>query len=81
MAGYASWTTLLEHGEEDWVRFEEIERSRTTTAVLAFSSGTTGLPKPALISHLQLVAQHIMTFECNYLPYLVGYLAILTAMF
>jgi hypothetical protein len=40
--GFKSWTTLLEHGEEDWERFDDVETSKNTTAARLFSSGTTG---------------------------------------
>lgn len=56
-AGQKSWTELLNKGETDWVRFDDEVQSRETTAFRLFSSGTTGLPKPADISHRNLVAQ------------------------
>ena len=60
--GWKSWRTLLDHGEEDWIRFDNYERSRTTTAALMFSSGTTGLPKAIMISHMNIVAQSVGVF-------------------
>ena len=48
--GYKSWEYLLEHGEEDWVRLEG-QDVKTTVAQYLFTSGTTGLPKAAMISH------------------------------
>lgn len=56
----SSWNTLLEHGEQDWVRFNDLETAKTTEAAHLFSSGTTGLPKAAIISHHNLVAQHAL---------------------
>jgi acyl-CoA synthetase (AMP-forming)/AMP-acid ligase II len=56
--GYASWTSLLAHGEEDWVRFNDLETCQTTDAARLFSSGTTGLPKAARSTHLNFIAQH-----------------------
>lgn len=50
-----SWTALLENGEGDWVRFDDKETSENTTAARLFSSGTTGMPKAAGISHYNLV--------------------------
>lgn len=58
-----TWRTLLEHGEEDWVRFDDLHTSKNTTAFLMFSSGTTGLPKAAQLSHYDLVAQHTLVHE------------------
>lgn len=37
------WWSLLDHGEQDWVRFDDLETAKNTTAFLMFSSGTTGL--------------------------------------
>lgn len=42
--GHASWKTLLEHGEQDWVRFDDLNTAKNTPACLMFSSGTTGKP-------------------------------------
>jgi acyl-CoA synthetase (AMP-forming)/AMP-acid ligase II len=41
-AGFRSWSELLNHGEEDWVRFDDENISMETTAGRFFSSGTTG---------------------------------------
>ena len=41
---HASWRTLLEHGEQDWIRFDDLETAKNTPAFLMFSSGTTGTP-------------------------------------
>ncbi|EXJ75357.1 uncharacterized protein A1O5_02053 [Cladophialophora psammophila CBS 110553] len=56
--GWKSWRALLEHGEKDWIRFNDLERSRGTIAMRLFSSGTTGLPKAVDVSHYNVVAQH-----------------------
>lgn len=51
-----SWESLLEHGEEDWIGFKDSDKQRTTIAALAFTSGSTGLPKAAMISHHYIVS-------------------------
>lgn len=68
-SGHRSWTELMTHGEEDWVRFDDEKTSATTTAARLFSSGTTGLPKAAVISHRNLVAQHEFVYGLDHLPY------------
>ena len=63
MYQYYSWRHLLDHGEKDWVRFDDLETARNTTAFLMFSSGTTGLPKAAQLSHYNLIAEHTLVHE------------------
>ena len=60
---HRSWRTLLDHGEQDWVRSDDLETAKNTPALLMFSSGTTGLPKAAIQSHYNLIAQHILVHE------------------
>ncbi|KAH7405805.1 4-coumarate-CoA ligase [Phaeosphaeria sp. MPI-PUGE-AT-0046c] len=67
--GFASWRALLTHGEQDWLRFDSEEKSRNTTAFLCFSSGTTGLPKAAQLSHYNLIAEHVLVFQHRPHPY------------
>lgn len=57
--GFLQWPDLFEHGERDWVRFDDRKIAESTTAALLFSSGTTGLPKAAELSHRNFVAQHV----------------------
>ncbi len=52
-----SWTTLLEQGEADWLTFDKTDQARSTIATLSFTSGTTGFPKAAMISHLYMISQ------------------------
>ena len=60
--GFKSWETLLQHGEEDWLRFSDLKLAKRTQAARLFSSGTTGLPKATLTSHFNLVAQHELVY-------------------
>ena len=69
---YRSWKTLLEHGEDDWVKFSDpFKENRSTIATLAFTSGTTGLPKAAMISHhyslsqIHAIKSHSKPYEVN----------------
>lgn len=68
-AGFKSWEELLEHGEKEWMRFDDETTSRNTTAARLFSSGTTGLPKAAVISHYNLVAEHTLVHEVVIKPW------------
>lgn len=49
--GFRSWEWLLQHGEEDWLRFTGIERCKKTSVAGLTTSGTTGPPKMAVQSH------------------------------
>lgn len=57
------------HGETNWVRFDDEKLAKETPAALFHSSGTTGLPKSAIISHRNLIAQHTLVFELVEKPY------------
>ena len=60
--GYQSWETLLDHGEEGWIRFNDLEVAKNTEAARLFSSGTTGLPKAVMTSHYNLIAEHELIY-------------------
>ena len=62
---WKSWRDLLDYGETDWKRFDDMELSRTTKAGLFFSSGTTGAPKAIALSHLNIVAQHTSVYTAH----------------
>ncbi|KAK5719119.1 hypothetical protein LTR15_007642 [Elasticomyces elasticus] len=66
--GYSHWRSLLQYGEEEWVRFEDRETCESTTAFLMMSSGTTGLPKAARLSHSNLIAQHTLVHSNPHHP-------------
>ncbi|KAN0122515.1 amp dependent CoA ligase [Hyaloscypha variabilis] len=61
--GFRSWTSLLNSGEEDWVRFDDEKMCTETVAGRFFSSGTTGLPKAVTISHRNWTAQITLVQE------------------
>jgi 4-coumarate--CoA ligase len=68
-SGFQSWRTLLDHGEADWERFDDLEIAKNTTVAHLFSSGTTGLPKAAILSHYNFIAQHSMVNDFFPSPY------------
>jgi acyl-coenzyme A synthetase/AMP-(fatty) acid ligase len=53
----------MNHGECDWERWDDEERSKETVAARLFSSGTTGLPKAVEMTHYNFIAQHTMVLE------------------
>jgi 4-coumarate--CoA ligase len=58
--GLKSWRTLFNYGERDWEHFDDLETAKNTQAARLFSSGTTGLPKAAVLSHYNFIAQETM---------------------
>ena len=67
---------LLDHDERDWVDIATVEEAKSTTAVLLSTSGTTGLPKAAMISHYSLVTLNRLLNDTKQKPYEVSYLSI-----
>ncbi|KAJ5964986.1 uncharacterized protein N7479_004862 [Penicillium vulpinum] len=70
--GMRSWKQLLEVGEEDWVRFNDLKTCEQTSAARLFSSGTTGLPKAVTITHQNFIAEHELYYGSNPRPYSVS---------
>ena len=64
-----SWNALLEYDERAWICFESEEQSESTTAALMSTSGTTGLPKAAAVSHHAQISQNIVISHCRGKPY------------
>lgn len=77
--GMQSWKTLLEEGEADWLRFDDLKSSQETTAARLFSSGTTGLPKAVTITHHNMAAQQYLVFESKKRPFRVSFLLLPTS--
>ena len=69
---YRSWKDLLNFGEADWVTFTRPEQAQDTTAALMSTSGTSGFPKAAMISHASMIMQTVMLDDLKQKPYEVG---------
>lgn len=67
--GFKSWKELFQHGEDGWVQFDNERTAKETTACLVTTSGTTGLPKMAVLSHHAWVALNCVIDEPNPKPY------------
>ncbi|KAH0846695.1 hypothetical protein AYO21_08093 [Fonsecaea monophora] len=68
-SGFLPWSELLRHGERDWDRFDNEGICSTTPAAFLFSSGTTGLPKAAVVSHHNLIAEHTLAVAPEVVPW------------
>ena len=60
IGSFASWRSLISDEEDAWVLFDGKEESKQAPAVLLSTSGTTGLPKVARMSHYAIVTQAVM---------------------
>ncbi|KAL1301944.1 hypothetical protein AAFC00_002403 [Neodothiora populina] len=56
--GATSMHALMDGRGEDWQRFDDYDTASSTAAALLSTSGTTGLPKMAIRSHLSWVAEN-----------------------
>lgn len=62
-----NFAALLQHGQEDWIRFDDQARAIQTPAAMFHTSGTGGLPKGALLSHHSIVMHHLsLAYETPY---------------
>ncbi|KAI2826826.1 hypothetical protein CBS147320_8077 [Aspergillus niger] len=58
---------LLSCGEEDWIKFDDEALAKTTPAGMYCTSGTSGLPKAAIVSHYAVVSEKLnMYYELPY---------------
>ncbi|KAL8949621.1 MAG: hypothetical protein Q9222_004283 [Ikaeria aurantiellina] len=78
VSGQKSWTDLLNHGEAGWVTFDDPQQAASTIATLTFTSGTTGFPKAAMVSHLYAVSQ-LKTINHQQPPYEISRLICIPA--
>ena len=67
--GFRSWKELFDHGEADWIQFDSEKTAKETPACLVTTSGTTGLPKMAILSHHAWVALNCVVDDPNPKPY------------
>lgn len=57
------FTDLLRHGEADWLSLDSEQAAKETPAIYYPTSGTSGLPKLAVLSHHNLVMQHRSLYQ------------------
>jgi long-subunit acyl-CoA synthetase (AMP-forming) len=67
--GFRSWKELFQHGEDDWIQFDNEKTAKETPACLVSTSGTTGLPKMAVLSHHAWVALNCVIDDPKPKPY------------
>jgi acyl-CoA synthetase (AMP-forming)/AMP-acid ligase II len=63
--------SLLAYGTSDHEQIPSIEQAKNTPAALYLTSGTTGLPKAAVLSHAALLARHRSIAHTPTPPYAV----------
>ena len=69
---YQPYEALLSSGESDWITFSGFDEAKRTTAALLSTSGTSGFPKAAMISHHNMIAQTVMLDDSKRKPYTVS---------
>ncbi|PGH28279.1 hypothetical protein AJ80_00170 [Polytolypa hystricis UAMH7299] len=57
--GIIKFSSLLNAGENDWIRFDGQFLAESTPATMFTTSGTGGLPKAAILSHFAIVSHHL----------------------
>ncbi|KAA8648669.1 hypothetical protein EYZ11_009171 [Aspergillus tanneri] len=57
-----NFTNLVRCGQRSWISFADAERAKTTTAAMFLTSGTSGLPKAAILTHQALILQHMSVY-------------------
>ena len=73
-SSFRSWEWLLSRGEEDWIRFNDLERAKNTTVARLTTSGMTGLPKTAMQSLYNATLWSMFMTENNLPPFEVFHL-------
>ncbi|MCJ1422163.1 hypothetical protein MMC29_000042 [Sticta canariensis] len=75
--GFRSWKELFQLGEDDWVQFDNERTAKETPVCLVSTSGTTGMPKMAVLSHHAWVALNCVIDDPSPKPYQIKRLVFL----
>jgi 4-coumarate--CoA ligase len=67
--GFETLGSFFRYPESDWVQFNDAKQAKETIAALLFTSGTTGLPKAAAMSHFSLVSMNSAIRDPQPKPY------------